>query len=102
MLYRRSSTRCSLDEFYFPNSLTVDGVDDVSRLNNYVLHCWITGSDPDVVLQVVTGAVQEELDEGGRVGEDFLLVDFRLRRADQRHQFGEQGYPNFRGAGTLS
>ena len=25
-----------------------------------------------------------------------------FRRADQRHQFGEQGYPNFRGAGTLS
>ena len=61
----------------------MDGVDDMSRPNKYVLHCWITGSDPDVVLQVLTGAVQEELGEGGRVSEDFLHIDFGLRRADQ-------------------
>ena len=93
---------CSLHEFDFANSLTVDGVDDMSCLNKYFLNCWITGSDPGVVLQVLTGAVQEELGEGGRVSEDFLHIYFGLRRADQRHQFGEQGYPNFRGAGTLS
>ena len=72
---RRSSTRCSLDEFDFPNSLTVDGVDNVPRLNKYVLHFWVTGSDPGVVLQVVAGAVEEELGEDGRVSEDFLNVD---------------------------
>ena len=69
--------------------------------NKYVLNCWVTGSYPGVVLQVVAGAVEEELGEDGRVGEDFLHVDFGLRRADQRHQFWKQGYPNFRGAGTL-
>ena len=82
-----SSTRCSLDEFNFTNSLTVDGVDNVPRLNKYVLHCWITDSDPGVILQVVAGAVEEELGEDGRVSEDFLHIDFGLRRADQRHQF---------------
>ena len=80
---RRTSTRCSLNKFNFPNSLTVDGVDDVPRLNEYVLHCWIAGGDPGVVLQVLTGAVEEELGEGGRVSEDFLHIDFGLRRADQ-------------------